>query len=146
MLSKTFLHWFLKDLKKLKEEISLFKSDSDLWIIKGEIKNSAGTLALHICGNIKHFIGAQLGNTGYVRNRDKEFADRNIPKEILLKEIEEVIGVIEKTLLSLADEDLSKRFPIDFLGNSTLNGEMIFIVYGHMNYHLGQVNYLRRLL
>ncbi len=81
---QTYLQFFLRDLNKLKEEISLYKNENDLWAVKGDVKNSGGTLALHLIGNLKHFIGAQLGNTGYIRNRDKEFSDKNIPKEKIL--------------------------------------------------------------
>jgi hypothetical protein len=75
---------YLSNLTKLKEELSAFKNETDLWHTQGDVKNSPGNLALHLTGNLKHFIGAQLGNTGYVRNRDKEFADKNIPRALKL--------------------------------------------------------------
>lgn len=154
MNSDYLLEFFERDLNKLHEEISLYKNENDLWILKGEtrgepsrtIKNSAGTLTLHIIGNIKHFIGAQLGNTGYVRQRDEEFSERSVPKENLLKEIDEVITIIQKILPTISDEKFSSEYPIEFLGKKRLVGELLFIIYGHLNYHLGQINYHRRLL
>jgi len=137
---------FEKDINKMMEEISLYKSESDLWILKGEIKNSPGALALHIAGNLKHFIGAQLGKTGYVRERDKEFSDRNVSKENLLKGLNEALEVVSTTLAKLSDQDLRKDFPIPFLEKTRPTIEILFILYGHLNYHLGQVNYHRRLL
>ena len=146
MIAQTLLPWLLRDLNKLKEEISHYKSENNLWILKGDIKNSAGTLALHIIGNLKHFIGAQLGNTGYVRTRDKEFSERNVSKEIILKEIDEVTAIIQKVLPTISDEKFNSEYSIEFLGSKRTVGEILFILYGHLNYHLGQINYHRRLL
>ena len=76
---------FVKDLQKLKEEISLYRDEASLWKIEKEIANSAGNLCLHLVGNLKHFIGATMGKTGYVRNREAEFASKNIPQKELVK-------------------------------------------------------------
>ena len=146
MISQTFLPWYLRELNKLKEEISLYKNENDLWILKGDIKNSPGTLTLHLIGNLKHFIGTQLGNTGYIRNREKEFSDKNISREILLKEIDEVIGMMQKILSEITDEKFNSKYPVEFLAAKRTVGEILFILYGHLNYHLGQINYHRRLV
>ena len=146
MTSQILLELYKKDIIKLKEEISLYKNESDLWLLKGDVKNSPGTLALHITGNLKHFIGAQLGETGFVRERDKEFSDRNVSKENLLKGLNEALEIVKNTLPKLSDEDLQKDFPIPFLEKVRPTIEILFILYGHLNYHLGQVNYHRRLL
>ncbi|MGE0635347.1 MAG: DinB family protein [Bacteroidia bacterium] len=137
---------YLSNLNKLKEEVSLFKNETDLWHTQGDVKNSPGNLALHLTGNLNHFIGAQLGNTGYVRNRDREFADKNIPRAEIITGIDEAIEVVNTTLSKLADEDLQKDYPIPFLGKQYSTLEILFILYGHLNYHLGQINYQRRLL
>ncbi len=76
---ETLSQLFLRDLEKLKTEISSFKDEKKIWEISGEIKNSAGNLCLHLCGNLQHFIGAVLGNSGYIRNRDAEFSRKNVP-------------------------------------------------------------------
>jgi len=145
MITQNLLFWYLRELNKLKEEILLYKNEADLWIIKGDIKNSSGTLAVHLTGSLKHFIGAQLGNTGYVRERDKEFSDRNIPREKILDGIDEVIAIVQKVIPSISDERFSSEYPIEFIGQKRLVGEILFIMYGHINYHLGQINYHRRL-
>lgn len=145
MIAQNFLSWYLRELNKLKEEISLYKNEANLWMIKGEVKNPPGTLAVHLIGNLKHFIGAQLGNTGYIRNRDKEFSDRNVPRETILKEIDEVIEIVQKVLPTISDEKFNSEFPLEFLGQKRSVGEILFILYGHLNYHLGQINYHRRL-
>jgi hypothetical protein len=146
MTSQLLLSHLEKDVNKLIEEISLYKNESDLWKLSGEIKNSPGTLALHITGNLKHFIGAQLGKTGYVRERDKEFSARNVSKENLLQGLNEALEIIKNTLPKLSDEDLKKDFTVPFLEKVRPTIEILFILYGHLNYHLGQVNYHRRIL
>ena len=87
MLKQSLLEFFERDLNKLKEEINLYKDENSLWIINGEISNSAGNLCLHLIGNLNHFIGATLGNTGFVRDRDSEFALKNISRKKLVEEI-----------------------------------------------------------
>ncbi len=146
MITEKLLALYLRDLDKLKEEISLFPNESSIWMLHGDIKNSTGTLALHLIGNLKHFIGAQLGNTGYIRNRDKEFTDKNVSREILLKEVDEVIAIMQKVLPLISDEKFNSEYPIEFLGNKKTAGEILFILYGHLNYHLGQINYYRKML
>ncbi|MFI5164824.1 MAG: DinB family protein [Bacteroidia bacterium] len=146
MIVSQLTEFYLRDLNKLKEEISLYKNENDLWITKGDVKNSAGTLALHLIGNLKHFIGAQLGGTGYVRQREKEFSDRNVPREKLLAEIGEVISILKKVLPNLKDQDLSKEFPVEFLGEKRSIGYILLTLSAHLNYHLGQINYHRRLV
>ena len=146
MILTQLTEFYLRDVNKLKEEVSLYKNESDLWILKGDIKNSAGTLTLHLIGNLKHFIGAQLGSTGYIRNRDKEFSDRNIPRENMLKEIDEVIAMLKKVLPSIKDADLNKEYPIEFLGAKRTIGYILMMLSIHLGYHLGQVNYHRRLI
>ena len=70
---------YLRDLNKLKEEISAFRNENDLWHTQGDVKNSPGNLALHLTGNLKHFIGAQLGNTAYVQTLPMKMCRKNIP-------------------------------------------------------------------
>lgn len=140
------LPWYLRDLNKLKEEIGLFKSEADLWKVKGDIKNAPGTLALHLIGNLKHFVGSQFANTGYVRDREKEFSQRDVSKADLIKEIDEVIKLVEKVLSELSEEKMNAEYPLEFLGAKRSVHEIFFILYGHLNYHLGQINYFRRTL
>lgn len=135
-----------RDLNSLKNEISGFKNQADLWKIQGEIKNPAGVLSQHLCGNLKHFIGATLGNTGYVRNREEEFSQTGISVETLLKNVNETIVVVKKILSSLNESDLDKPYPIPFLGKEVKTGELLLILQSHFAYHLGQINYLRRMI
>jgi hypothetical protein len=146
MMIQPYLEFFLRDLNKLKEEIQLYKNENDLWKVESEIQNSAGSLALHLIGNLKHFIGAQIGFTGYVRNRDREFSDRNISREKIVFEVEEAISIVKTVLPTIKDEDFSKEFPLEMYGAKRNTGYIILSLSTHFCYHLGQINYHRRLL
>jgi uncharacterized damage-inducible protein DinB len=146
MLKDSLLSLFERDLNRLKQEINLFVENEDIWITPGSIKNSPGNLCLHICGNIKHFIGATLGNTGYVREREKEFSLKNVPKEELLKNVDETLDIVKITISNLNDEIFNSRFPIDVFEKEMTTEYFLIHLTTHLNYHFGQINYLRRLL
>ncbi|MBS1559427.1 MAG: DUF1572 family protein [Bacteroidetes bacterium] len=137
---------FLKELKKLKEEIALYPNESSLWKIEKGIANSAGNLCLHLVGNLNHFVGAILGNTGYVRNREAEFTSKNIPQQQLITQIENTIAMIEKVLSGVSDEQLHQVYPVDVFQEKMTTGYFLIHLTGHLGYHLGQINYHRRLI
>lgn len=144
MIARTFLEFFKRDIAKLREEITLFP-DERLWRVNGEIKNPAGNLALHVTGNLKHFIGAVLGGTGYVRQRDSEFSEKEVSKEKLLQGLNEAETVVTKVLSTLADEKLIQPYPMDTFGKNSTTLHALIQLASHLSYHLGQVNYLRRM-
>lgn len=76
MIANNVCEIIVRDLQKLATEVSAFKYEENLWKTDIDIKNSAGNLSLHVCGNLQHFIGAVLGNSGYIRNRDAEFSQK----------------------------------------------------------------------
>lgn len=127
-------------------EINSYQNESNLWIINKDIKNSGGNLCLHICGNLKTYIGAELGKTGYIRNREMEFSEKNIPKEKLIENIKETIIAVTETLEKLNLEDYDKIYPQNVLGYEMTTGFFLIHLFGHLGYHLGQINYHRRLL
>ena len=152
-MKESFIKLFNRDIEKLKTEISSYKSEENLWKISGEtrlpggqVKNSGGNLCLHLCGNLQHFIGAVLGNSGYERNRDAEFSRKNVPVEELLKEIDETKKVVDSALNSLNNDILQKVYPINVFGEEMTTEFFIIHLLAHLNYHLGQINYHRRLL
>jgi uncharacterized damage-inducible protein DinB len=137
---------FEKNLDKLSTEISSYKSDEALWKTDKEILNSGGNLCLHLCGNLQHYIGTVLGNTGYQRDRPAEFSDKNIAKEDLLELIEATREAITETLNSLDPEALSYEYP-EIVFKKPMSKEYFLIhLVTHLGYHLGQINYHRRLL
>lgn len=146
MITDTLIELFGRDLQKLKTEIELYKAEENIWLVKEGIGNSTGNLCLHLIGYLSHFIGATLGNTGYVRHREDEFNLKNIPRQDLVTNIENCILIVKNTLLKLTNADLEKDFPLEKHGTIVSNTHMLLHLYGHLSYHLGQINYHRRLL
>ena len=138
--------FYERDLDKLIEEINLYKNENDIWETKEGINNSAGNLVLHLVGNLNHFIGKTLGHSDYVRMRDEEFSLKNIPRKKLISDLNSLKETIKNTLTKLSDEDLKKDFPLKIRDESFSTQNMLIFLLAHLNYHLGQVNYLRRLL
>jgi uncharacterized damage-inducible protein DinB len=135
-----------RDLDRLVEEIRAFKQEEHLWKVAGRISNSAGNLSLHLVGNLNTYIGAILGASGYVRDREAEFSQKNIPKADLLFKIQEVKATVSNTLENLTEEQLRLPYPQQVLGYEMTTAFFLIHVSGHLNYHLGQINYLRRML
>src|SRR5215204_450444 len=146
MLKDSLVEIFERDLNKLRDEINLYKSEAELWIVKGEISNSGGNLCLHLIGNLNHFIGAVLGETGFIRERDLEFSSKNVSREKLNDEIAKTIEAVKIGLNELSAEDFDKNFPIEKRGETVRMDFMLLHLFGHFSYHLGQINYHRRLL
>ena len=146
MLTDVLAKLYERDLAKLKAEIEQYPNEADLWKTSGEITNSAGNLTLHLIGNIKHFIGATLGNSGYIRNRDLEFSDTGVSLGSLLIGIDETAAVVASTLSRLSEADLEKTYPIEVFGEPLPTEFFLVHLAGHLNWHLGQINYHRRLL
>lgn len=142
---------FSRDIKKVADEIQAYHDEANIWRTDEQISNSAGNLALHICGNLQHFIGAILGNTGYVRERDKEFNLKDVPASKIVKELQQAEEVVINVLGKVSAEDLEKEYPAKISGRKytaeTETTETFLLhLLAHLNYHLGQINYHRRLL
>jgi uncharacterized damage-inducible protein DinB len=135
-----------RDLNKLKSELELYSDEADLWKRPGDVPNSAGNLCLHLIGNLQHFFGAVLGETGYVRDRPAEFSSISVPREKLLSEIDSTIAVVKATLAKLSNDDLAAIYPIEQFGHPVTTGWYLTHLATHLNWHLGQINYLRRML
>lgn len=146
MLTDTLIKLYERDLGRLSTEIEQYSNEADLWKTSGDITNSAGNLTLHLIGNLKHFIGAVLGNSGYIRNRDTEFSDSGVSKDKLLADIAETASVVKATLEKLAGDDLSKNYPTEVFGEPMTTEFFLVHLTTHLNYHLGQINYHRRIL
>ena len=142
---ETFIKLFSRDLEALSVEVNEYSDEKQLWHIEKNIKNSAGTLTLHICGNLQHFIGATLGNTGFVRDRESEFI-KKVSRTELLSEIEKTKSIVINTLNNLPHYRLKDNFPLDVFGHEMTIEFFLMHLHGHLTYHLGQINYHRRLL
>lgn len=146
MITNELKKAFIKDLTKLKEEISLYTDEAILWKIEKGIANPAGNLCLHLVGNLNHFIGATMGHTGFVRQRDAEFSLKNVPQSQLLDMIEQTISVIEQVLSKTTDAQLLEDYPLVVFKEKMTTGYFLIHLASHLGYHLGQINYHRRLV
>jgi len=146
MITKSLQSLFIRDLTKLKTEIEAYRNEETIWKTDKNISNSAGNLCLHLVGNLNHFVGTILGNSDYVRNRELEFSQKNIPRTELTAQIDRTIATINRSLEKLSAEDLDKEFPVESLGYKMTTGYFLIHLFGHLGYHLGQINYHRRLL
>jgi hypothetical protein len=136
---------FERDLLKLKDEINNFKDEENIWRIADGVTNPAGTLVLHLLGNLNYTVGTLIGGTGYVRNRDEEFSLKGVPREKLVADIESTIEVVKTSLAGINQSRLEDTYQREFLGQKS-TAYYLTSFFGHFSYHLGQVNYLRRIL
>ena len=140
---KTIFH---RDLVKLGKEIEAYEHEEKIWHIEKGIANSAGNLCLHLVGNLNAYIGAELGKAGYVRQRELEFSLKGIPQKELLEKIDATIIVVDKILDTLTDAQLQDEYPQLVYTEKTTTGFFLVSLIAHLSYHLGQINYHRRLL
>ena len=146
MLTETLKLLFERDLKKLRDEIEAYKTEKNIWQVEKNIKNSAGNLCLHLIGNLNWYIGAQLGATGYIRHRELEFSSTNIPKDDLLLKIDKTRSVLDNTLDKITESQLELEYPILVFDKKTTTYYFLIHLSTHLAYHLGQINYHRRLI
>ena len=135
-----------RDLEKLKQELLEYRDETLIWKSVPGISNSAGNLCLHLVGNLNTYIGAELGQSGYIRNRELEFSQKDIPREELIQKIEGTIEVVTQTLDRLPAEALAQEYPLLVLKEKTSTGYFLTHLAVHLGYHLGQINYHRRIL
>jgi uncharacterized damage-inducible protein DinB len=146
MLTETLKSLFTRDLNKLKLEIESYQDESKIWVIDKNISNSAGNLCLHLIGNINNFIGAEIGKTGYIRNRELEFSLKDVPRTELIMKIEDTIAVVNNALDRLTEADLQSIYPLVVFEKEMTTEFFLVHLSVHLGYHLGQINYHRRLV
>jgi uncharacterized damage-inducible protein DinB len=146
MIIDTLKILFNRDLKRVITEIEQYKTEADIWKVKGQINNSAGNLCLHLTGNLNTYIGRELGKTGYLRNRELEFNLKNVSRPELIQQVENTIEMINKTLDNLDKDLLENEYPILVFDYKTSTEYLLVHLTTHLAYHLGQINYHRRLI
>jgi len=146
MITNTLIALFERDLNALKRELLAYNDEKNIWKIESEIANSAGNLALHLLGNLNAYIGAQIGKTGYVRNRPLEFSAQFVPRERIIRDIDDTVEVVKTALISLNQIDYEADYPVLVFEKKTSTEYFLTHLAVHLGYHLGQVNYHRRLL
>ena len=135
----------LRELQTFRREIEL-TPDEFLWTAPPGVLNSVGTLALHAAGNLRHFVGSVLGGTGYVRNRDAEFASRGLPRAEVVEALDCAISEVDRTLAKLNPAVLDQPYPLEVGGKKLVTGRFLTHLAVHLGFHLGQAGYLRRIL
>lgn len=143
MLNTVLSDFYERDIRKLIDEVNLFQNEEDMWRTSGSIKNCAGNLALHIIGGSNYLFGTILTGTGYVRNRDQEFMIKGVSRQELVRHLEALISLITK---AVNEVNMNAEYPLVFDGEKRSNTYVLTQLLLHLNYHLGQVNYLRRML
>ncbi|MGN6436759.1 MAG: DinB family protein [Agriterribacter sp.] len=146
MVVETLKALFVRDLNKLFDEIQLYNNENSIWKTEKQIPNSAGNLCLHLIGNLNTYIGREIGHSGYIRNREAEFSLKNVPRARLLTHVKETIVTVENSLDTLSDDMLEMEFPVLVFKEKTSTGFLLMHLATHLSYHLGQINYHRRLL
>lgn len=137
---------FDRELGKLKLEIEAYRSPGALWKTSGEISNSAGNLCLHLLGNLNLYICKEIGGIAYIRNREAEFSNKDIPANELVAGIDEVRVRVKSTLHEMMPDQQDKDYPLEVLGRKMTHEFFLLHLLAHLTYHLGQINYHRRLL
>ena len=135
-----------RELKALRREIETYPNEDDLWEVRPGITNPGGNLALHLAGNIQYYLGNVLGMSGYVRNRDAEFGSKDVPRVELLREIDNAIAAVQAGMGKITEADLAKPYPETVGGVRSSTGAFLAHFATHLAYHLGQVDYHRRIL
>lgn len=139
-------HVIRRELRALRRELEAYEDERDLWATPPGITSSAGTLTLHLVGNLRHFLGTVLGSRGYVRNRAAEFAERDVPREELLEAVKRAAADVRSALAALGPEDLELEYPQPVGGVHVQTGDFLIHLAAHLAYHLGQIDYHRRMV
>lgn len=137
---------FRRDLTRLMQELQAFPDEETLWQTAPGITNCAGNLALHLEGNLREFIGRQLGGITYQRQREQEFNQKNLLASELIARTEDLRQVIPSVIAALPPEALEATYPVDVFKKQMSTHQFLIHLQGHLNWHLGQIDYLRRFL
>ena len=146
MLAASLAAILTRDLRALAREVEAYPDDDLPWRVPPGIANSGGNLVLHLCGNLQYLVGTQLGATGYARDRDAEFTQRGLSRQELVARIGATRAVVERALADLSEERLSEDFPVVLNGRRVRTGDLLMHLATHLAYHLGQLDYHRRLV
>ena len=137
---------FRRDLTRLSQQVEAFSDDALLWQTPPHFTNSPGTLVLHLEGNLREYVGRQLGNVAYVRNRPLEFSAKSVAKSELLSRVAALRELIPSIIEGLTTEQLEADYPEVVLETPMAVAQFLIHLYGHLNWHLGEIDSLRRVL
>jgi uncharacterized damage-inducible protein DinB len=135
-----------RELRTLERELNAYPTEAQIWEVPAGLPNSAGTLALHLAGNLRHFVGAVMGGTGYARDRDAEFSRRNVPRAELIEELRNAERAVNDTLPSMDAGRFAESYPVPVANRRVNTGEFMTHLVAHLAYHAGQLNFHRRIV
>lgn len=136
----------LREIESVRRSVEAYPTDESLWTPVTGITNTGGTLALHIAGNVRHFLGNLLGGVPYTRDRDAEFSNRSATRAEIVALIEETRKAIAATIPKLSNDVLAGPFPIQLVGRTVSTADIVIHLASHLAYHLGQMDYHRRMV
>lgn len=146
MIISTLQALFKRDLIRLEEEVKAYSKEENLWKIDGNIVNSGGNLCLHLIGNLNEYIGEHIGDYDFKRDRDFEFTGSGVSRDTLIQEIRKTIAIVENSLNKLTAGVLILEYPVLVFEEKMTYEFFLIHLTTHLRYHLGQLNYHRRLL
>jgi uncharacterized protein DUF1572 len=135
-----------RELRAIERELDAYRSEDEVWSLPPGLPNSGGTLALHAAGNLRHFIGAVLGGSSYVRDRDAEFQRRNVPRAELIEDLRQAEQAVRETLDHLDPARFDETYPLPVANRRLRTGDFLLHLMAHLAYHTGQVDFHRRIV
>ncbi|HET8714434.1 MAG TPA: DinB family protein [Holophagaceae bacterium] len=135
---------FARDLEVLAREIALYPDDAALWKEVPGQPTLGGSLALHLVGNLRHFIGRVVGGTDYVRDREAEFESRGRSRKELQALVQAAQAEVAAALAGLEAARLDAPFPEPIRGHQLDTRTVLVHLITHLSFHLGQLDYHRR--
>ena len=145
MLASELAALFARDIARLIQQLQAFPDTASVWKTAPGVTNAAGTLALHLEGNLREYIGRQLGQIAFKRDRPLEFSSRGVERDELVARLEAVKGQIPPVIAALSNAQLDAIYPENVIGKPITTRQFLIHLEAHLNYHLGQVDYLRRI-
>lgn len=136
----------LRELAAVHRSVEAYPDDASVWALPNGLPNAGGTLVLHLAGNLQHYVGAVLGGSDYKRDRPAEFARRDVRRGELLRELAAAVAAVRRTLPTLSEESLSRPYPEPIGGHVLTTGVFLVHLATHLAYHLGQLDYHRRVV
>jgi hypothetical protein len=145
MVTRELADIFTRDLTRLAQELKAFPGTDAVWRTFPGITNAAGTLTLHLEGNLMEFVARQLGGVAYVQDRPAEFSTRGVALADLIARAERLVETIPPIVARVRAESLSSVYPDSAMGQGMSVGQFLIHLLAHLSYHLGQIDYLRRM-
>ncbi len=135
-----------RELAAVRRSVEAYADERLMWAERPGLPNTGGNLGLHLAGNLQHYFGTVLGKSGYVRDRDSEFSRRDVPRAEIINELDAAAVAIDAGMRALNAEKLAQPYPEQVGGRTIQTQEFVVHLLSHLAYHLGQLDYHRRVV